>query len=454
MKKRIPAGLLSQLSRFVDAKTALHVPADRWRYLEDKVVSAALESGFNDEKAYIKWLVSTPLTDEQMGILASHITNTETYFWREPKVFEAFEQHILPDLVRHRENGEKLLRIWSAGCSSGEEPYSVAIALRRALPAPEDWSVTILATDINTQKMQKAMAGIYTKGAFRNAPPWLMEKYFIPREKGRLEIRPEIRKMVKFAYLNLAEEVYPSKLNDTNAMDIIFCRNVLMYFTQERAIKIGHRLGRALRNGGWMVVSSTELSSQLIPQVSTVQFPGAMAYRKESSGFTTSEETFPERLQFENAPVLPPRNSDSVAAKERNGRIPQSISQVVRMLANKGNLTDALALCDRAIADDLLNPGLHYLGAIILLELSREGDADAFLKRALHLDPDFVMAHFTLGNLALRRGDRIMARKCFDSVLELLGTYRQDALLPDCEGLTAGRFREMVNTTIQAGALI
>ncbi len=157
-------------------------------------------------------------------------------------MFEALEDRILPELIRSRSVGNRRLRIWSAGCATGEEPYSIAIALRRALPVPEDWRITILATDINPHILRKASAGVYGEWSFRNAPPWLKGTWFRPKKDGKLEILPEIRKMVSFAYLNLAEDIFPSPVNNTNAMDLIFCRNVLMYFAAERAQEIGESL--------------------------------------------------------------------------------------------------------------------------------------------------------------------------------------------------------------------
>src|SRR5665648_364833 len=135
MKDSLPDNRLSQLSEFVATRMGLHFPRERWRDLERQTNSTAKEFGFADAEVFIQWLVSSPLTQEQVEMLASHLTISETYFWREPQVFEALRDQILPELIRSREKGDKRLRIWSAGCSTGEEPYSIAIALRQALPA-------------------------------------------------------------------------------------------------------------------------------------------------------------------------------------------------------------------------------------------------------------------------------------------------------------------------------
>jgi chemotaxis protein methyltransferase CheR len=126
---------------------------------------------------------------------------------------------------------------------------------------------------------------------------------------------------------------------------------------------------------------------------------------------------------------------------------------IVRDLANQGRLAEAWAACEDAIDADKLNPGLQYLGATILQELNRESEAMAALKRALYLDPNFLLAHFALGNLARRRGNAAAAKKYFKNVLALLEDYQADDILPEAEGLTAGRLREIIRATLQTGIL-
>jgi chemotaxis protein methyltransferase CheR len=466
MKQTLPDSVLSQLSQFVAAKTALHFAPERWGDLEHKVSSAAKEFGFTGKEEFIQWIVSSPLTTGQLDILASHLTIHETYFWREPQVFDALVAQVLPALVRSRENNSRRIRIWSAGCATGEEPYSIAIALCRAIPALKDWHITILATDINTRILNKAMAGVYSQWSFRNAPPWLIEGYFHCKKDGVLEILPEIRKMVTFAYLNLAEDIYPSPLNNTNAMDIIFCRNVLMYFASERAKQVGQGLYRSLVEGGWLMVGASELSQFLFSQFTSVQFPGAMMYRKE-----TQRSPLPDVLPYEVPPpfqktTAQPQAEFSAAvleqaAQETDLEIPEKIEEealpskayLIRALADQGKLNEALALCEEALASDKLNPGLHFLRAIILQELNRIDEAGISLKRTLYLDQNFLLAHFALGNLELRQGNGRAAKKYFENVLTLLEENRPDDILPESEGLTAGRFREIILATMETGAL-
>lgn len=474
MKDNLPDDQLSQMSEFVAARMGLHFPRERWRDLERQTKLAAQEFGFVDVDAFLQRLVSAPLTREQMDVLASHLTNSETYFWREPQVFEALRDQILPELIRSREKGDKRLRIWSAGCATGEEPYSIAIALRQALPVLRDWHITLLATDINHRILKRAEAGVYGAWSFRNAPPGLKEKNFRPTEAGKFKILPEIREMVTFSYLNLAEDIYPSPMNNTNAMDLIFCRNVLMYFEPERARQVGQNLYHSLVPGGWLMVSASELSQQLFPRFASVQFPGAIVYRKDTDK-SRPLATFPlQPPPPQRNPVQPPLETAAVPGRvapppqprpyertrpaeavetARKEASPPDAALAVRALANQGKLGEALAACEGAISADKLDPGLHYLCATILQEQNRGDEAIAAFNRALYLAPDFVLAHFALGNLARRQGNAAAARKHFKNALALLSAYGPEDSLPEGEGLTAGRLEEIIRATLQTGAL-
>ena len=282
MTHAIPYGLLDQLSALIAAQLGLHFPRPRWPILERGIRMAARELNFPDIAACIQWMLSSPLTQQQVAMLASHLTIGETYFFREPGVFAMLEEEILPALMQARRQHARRLRVWSAGCATGEEPYSIAISISKVIPEVQDWHVTLLATDINPRFRQMASEGVYREWSFRITPPWIKARYFSRQPSGRLAILPAIQRMVTFAYLNLADEVYPSLLTNTTAMDVIFCRNVLMYLAPEQAKKVVHKLYHALADGGWLVVSPSETSQALFAAFQTVNMPGAILYRKHA----------------------------------------------------------------------------------------------------------------------------------------------------------------------------
>lgn len=480
MNDRLSDTLLSELSGFLTTEMGLHFPPDRWRDLERGLRSAAAEFRFPDVETCARRLMSSTLTRAQIEVLASHLTVGETYFFRDEQAFEVFERQALPDLMQRRRGGDRRLRIWSAGCCSGEEPYSIAIALRRALGGAER-DVTILGSDINPRFLLKASRGIYRAWSFRNTPDGLREAYFKDLGDGRWELLPEIRRMVRFRHLNLAADVYPSPFDEAGAMDVIFCRNVLIYFSPEQVAGVLHKLHRCLREGGLLVVSPTEAPLVRSSRFEPLNGFGTPFYRK--TGASAPAVTVPvpawQPLSLLPAPSPPaplpdvvastplpvPPDPDvreaphiaSVEATEAPDATPaaplhepQEMMRRARAEANQGHLAEALLWCDRLVSNDKLNPAAHYLRATILQERGQAEEATATFQRVLYLDPEFVLAHFALGNLARARKQLRTAHRHFANALALLRRRPPDEILPESDGLTAGRLSEIVTALTAA----
>lgn len=486
---------LSQISELIAKRMGLHFQANRWRDLERGICSAAREFGFKDAESCIRWLLKSPLSKNQIEILASYLTIGETYFFRDKESFEVLESHILPELICSRQGNEKRIRIWSAACATGEEPYSIAILMSKMIPDIKDWNITILSTDINPRFLQKATEGVYTKWSFRNTPPWVKERYFKITKNGRFEILPSIKKMVTFSYQNLGEDSYPSLLTNTNAMDIIFCRNVLMYFSQNFSSQVIQKLYRSLVEKGWLIVSPCETSHILFSQFATLNFNNSIFYRKTTTNNKLQDasckmhEIIPLAQDYEFIPepaqgIIPPESEIAEEIEEarsedpqqqesylealelyrkghytetikqvaellsKNGRSSMAMGLLVRAFANQGRLSEASELCNKAIDADKLNPSLHYLLATILQEQGALDEAIKSLKRALYIDPDFVLAHFTLGNLIKQQGRLKESRKHFDNALTLLQSHSNEDILLESEGITAGRLKEIIRLSI------
>jgi chemotaxis protein methyltransferase CheR len=421
----------AQLGHLVGQRMGLHFPAGRHADLERGVAQAARELGLPAPGALVRQLLTGRLDTPRQQLLARHLTIGETYFFRDPQVLDAMSRQVLPDLIRQRRGGDQRLRLWSAGCATGEEAYSLAILLHRLLPDLADWRVTITATDINPGALETAAAGAYGDWSFRNAPAGLKQTYFERRADGKHVIAAYLRKLVNFRYLNLAQDVYPSPETDTSAMDVVFCRNVLMYFTPSQAQGVVARLRHALVGGGWLAVSPSETSQERFSPFTTVNFPGAVLYRKDA---TPAAIAAPPA-----APALsdPPLAAPSRRAPPRPER--PDPARLARALANEGKHAQALAWCDHWILADKLAPAAHYLRAVVLIELGRHDAAREALRRAIFLDPGFVLAHFALGNLACRDGCSAEAARHFANVQRGLAACQPDDLLPQGDGLSAGR---------------
>jgi len=483
MKNKSTYSLFSELCKVIAIHLGLHFPEERWNMLSRNLILAAGEFGFEHQDEFIPWLISTNLNKKQLEILAKYLTISETFFWREQHVFSAITDSVIPELIASKRNREKSIRIWSAGCSSGEEPYSLAIAIHKTIPNIKDWKITILATDINPKSLSKAVTGIYTKWSFRNCPSWLRYNYFHDLGEGNYKIIPEIRDMVTFANLNLTEDIFPSQIN-TNAMDIIFCRNVLMYFTEEWVNKISENFFHSLNEDGWFVVSSCELSSNVFPNFIPVNYPGAILYHKRHKDLLTSIKPYSHVLvpdnnfnlttnqSFFEEPVLNSTINDSdtsvyptipVKVPENDFTvIPIAESEVIqdkvpvtiyvseiRLLANKGCLQEALNLCNEGIAGDKLSIGLYSLRASILQELNKHCEAIASLKQAIYLDPNFIIGHFALGNLFIREGKTKNAKMHFKNVINLIGAFVDEDIIPESDGLSVKYIKDIIMANME-----
>ena len=449
--------------------------------------------GYDNEETFARHVMSTALSKRQTEMLAACLTVGETYFFREKNVLDAFEYLVLSEWIRTRRGADRRLRIWSAGCASGEEPYTIAMMLKMLLPDLKDWNISLLATDINPHFLEKAMKGVFTSWSFRDVPERINRQFFIKREAG-FEILPEIKEMVTFSYLNLMKDDYPSLLNNTNAMDVIFCRNVLMYFSSENIKTVVQKFHRCLTEGALLVVSQTELNDEYFKGFGKATHEGAMLFRKSDIRAETkaympeittrtavplytqgmeeikaaviekNTERARKPAKKETAPVVPAEDLYENASKafelgdygrteeilrklmEGSQGNAKALSLLARVCANQGRLDDALRHIEEAIKADNMKPGCHYLHSAILKEKGLKQEAMASLKKAVYLDADFALAYFAMGNLALGSRNRVEAERHFNNALLLLRKHGSDDILPESEGLTAGRLIDLIES--------
>jgi chemotaxis protein methyltransferase CheR len=393
----------------------------------------------------------------ELETLACHLTVGETYFFREKRSFDILAEQIFPALAQARRKGRRQLRIWSAACCTGEEPYSIAITLLHSLPNWQEWDITILASDINSRFLRKAAAGIFGQWSFRNAPAWL-KQYFHPLPNGQFQIQPRIKQMVQFTRLNLVEDVYPSLTNNTHTMDVIFCRNVLMYFTPLQARKVIQKLFSAQANRGWLIVGPSELLQSSCEPYTARNFQGVILFQKGGKPTPTTTTHIPFAIESSppvdcQAPIVLREQpvAPAVLSKEplSGSPSPAELRRAAHSLAGEGKLSEALDCCDRWIAADRLDPLGHYLRANILQEQGASDDAVDSLRKALYLDPNCVLAHFAMGNIARNRGDAEQASKHLGNARKLLHRYRPDELVWESEGVTAARFIQIVDSLLE-----
>jgi chemotaxis protein methyltransferase CheR len=447
MTAQLPDALLETLSARVASQTGLHFPRERWRDLSSSMEAAALEHGQRDVAGYVRELLASPLGRAQIDTLARHLTVGETYFFREQQSFEALEQRVLPELIARRSLADKKMRIWSAGCCTGEEPYSIAILLDRLLPDPSEWRITILGTDINPRFLETASAGSFGEWSFRSIPAGIRDGYFSAMPGGRMQITGRVHGMVTFSVLNLAEDTYPSLVNNTTGMDLVVCRNVLMYFTRPKVVRAVDNFFRALLPEGWLLVAPCEASHALFQSFRTVEFPGATFFRKPAECLERQPFAEDNGGHQDPAPALPLRALSSPAPDPRQA-FP---ADQARALANQGRLAEADQVCRRAISADPLDASYRFLHAMVAQERGMLDDAVQSLTRALYLDKDFVMAHFALAGVGKRLGRTTLSLRHYRIALGLLEALDPALPLLDSDGLSAERLAQLIRSALGEG---
>ena len=214
--------------------------------------------------------------EEEIVVLVDNLTTNETYFFRESAQLKAFSDEILPEL-RGRNLGKKSLRIWSAGCSTGEEPYTIAILLLESGNWWRDWQVEIMGSDINQRVLHTARKGMYKKGSHRATPPGMLQKYFIEEGKGDYRIIDAVRQLVSFSYVNLLDPYKTSLIRD---LDIIFCRNVIIYFDRNAKKKVIETFYDKLREGGYLLLGHSESLINISTAFTLRTLQNDMVYQK------------------------------------------------------------------------------------------------------------------------------------------------------------------------------
>ncbi|HYR26979.1 MAG TPA: protein-glutamate O-methyltransferase CheR [Thermoanaerobaculia bacterium] len=248
---------------------------DSSKYLLQKRLSPrARELNFDSFQKYFYFLQYDPRSDQEFDQIFDLVTTNETYFFREPAQLQAFIEEIVPDLLSRK--SVKKIRIWSAGCSSGEEPYSLAMLLSES-----GWydhaAFEIFASDINQQVLAKARRGQYRESAFRATTPLLREKYFLRDGDGAWKVRDEIRNRISFGRLNLYDEARVSLLGH---LDVVFCRNVIIYFDDASKKVVVTNFYNRLIEGGYLLLGHSESLISLSTQFKLRHLKNDMVYQK------------------------------------------------------------------------------------------------------------------------------------------------------------------------------
>ena len=248
---------------------------DGSRYLIEKRLSRRVKNHhLNDFRDYYRFIRYDKNTELELSAIMDILTVNETYFFREQNQLKAFSEEILEEL-KVTNKGGRTLRIWSAGCSTGEEPYTISMLINEKSYF-NGWDIEICGSDINQRVLQTARKGVYKKNAFRTTEPYYIHKYFT-EEDGSFQINDSVKRHVNFSYLNLLD---PFKTRFLGNMDVIFCRNVLIYFDNASRKRVIENFYNRLVDGGYLLLGHAESLINISTAFNLKHLKNDMVYQK------------------------------------------------------------------------------------------------------------------------------------------------------------------------------
>ncbi|MGC8603801.1 MAG: CheR family methyltransferase [Desulfomonilaceae bacterium] len=502
----------SELLKFCDFirdEVGLDFPPKKWGLLKRSLSYGAASQGFKSVTEFVRWITQGLNSEKRVDILVRLLAIGETFFFRDQKTFEGIDKVIIPEIISSKSDSIKTFRIWSAGCSTGEETYSIAILLKRSLLASLNWQIEILGTDINRESLKKAKLGFYKEWSFRGAPTWLKDGYF-SKVAGGYELNSTIKAMVQFHPLNLASFDYSKVLQDFGPVDLMLCRNTMMYFAEGTRKRIIENALLWMNNGGWIILSPTEMPHVVHHRLRLVTLPGAIFFRLNSGrsetgqeiedssslsfkGFRTSSQKIGPlkniKLQNENSfstlrslpasrlakaqvhendLVIKQKSFNAFCALKRSDYnetlsilgdillnnetesllIGNCYYLQARAYANLGLLEQAHGAIENATKIDKLNVAYHYISSCILLARGMIEEASARLEKVLFLDPDHIMANVTQATIQIKLNNKQLALRHIRNALRSIDSLEPNEIVPDSDGATVTHIREMINSAL------
>ena len=427
--------------------TGLAYYSDKNEALTDRIARRLRHLGLSDCAAYLALLRDRERGEAELDAVIQELTIGETFFFRHREMFDALRDQVIPELIERNRDGRRL-RIWSAGCATGAEPYSIAILLRHDLaPQLVGWDITIVGTDINRAFLARAREGRFEEWAFRTNPEDLKHTCFVRADKSWI-ITPPFKEGVSFQYHNLVRHPYPSLVNNLFAFDLILCRNVAIYFSHDIVRKIVDQFHRCLVDNGWLLVGAAEPNTQLFHSFRQVSAPGAVLYQK------SAEPNVAKTWRAGGiSPLLPPQQGADVPPSPSTPSYPSSSGfqpgpateslDDIRSLADRGEWEKAERSLARLLAKDRLNPHAYFLSALLKEQAGKHQDAQEALRKVLYLDRHFVLAHYYLGLLLQKMGETAGAARSFRNALTILEPMDDEHAFAEAEGANVADLKKL-----------
>jgi chemotaxis protein methyltransferase CheR len=470
--------LLHRFTQLIALHTGLQMRAEEADKLRHTIrARMAAQQLINPEAYYQLLSIDSAASRHEWEELVLPLTIGESYFFRDSGQFSLLRQKIIPELIE-RNRGTRSLRIWSAGCSTGEEPYSLAILMDELLPSRRDWNIVILGTDVNKRAIADARRGLYRQHSLRTLDQAQRMRYF-HQHRDHWELEERFRAMVSFHPINLLKDPFPDVAVNLAEIDLILCRNVFIYFERTAVARVLTKFTNTLKVGGYLVTGHAELHDQKCPGLALKSFAESMIYRRHDA-LSRASETRTLEGHSGGAPSITPRpvpqglsskpvsvsqslTSASPPAKVFRTATPHSgdeaskaqptsaadLYKQARGYADVGHYEAAIRACQLALERDALAEKPYYLLAQIAELQGNIRAAKDFLKKILYIAPAAVAAHLELGALYSKEQDLPRAWKMLNLALQLLKTSPPDAMIEPFVDLPASQLVPEVQRRIE-----
>jgi chemotaxis protein methyltransferase CheR len=418
-----------RLKRFIIEATGLEYYASRDSLLAERVSGRLRALNMKGCAEYLECLYA-PNGATELQILIAELTVGETYFFRHSAQFDSLRERIIPALIRANASTRRL-RIWSAGCASGAEVYSLSIMLHLEFGHQlSGWEVTLLGTDINARTLGRAQTGHFTAWELRGRPERTRESCFT-RQHEWFVLMPTYCKTVRFFVHNLATQRFPSLLDGICEFDLILCRNVLIYFGQDLVDRLADQFFESLRPGGYLMLGATESALEVFRGKGKLVDPVASIFQSVDSSSTSGSQA--PHGSGELGPWTPPE----IPAELSSGEWQDPLVRLA-VLIREGRWSEAQQAYPELQPTYRLNPYVYIYGALIAFNY--EGDREKsgeYLRQAIYLDRNQAVAHYLRGHLQLAARDDRGARKSFKTVIRLASDFEEDHKFLEYSWVTA-----------------
>lgn len=505
-----------KLRELISKEIGFRIRQQDIHYFKQKIVSRIQELKLENVKEYYtllgelanikdyNLLPKQALAEKEWKKLANVITNGESFFFRDRGQFDLLANQILPEIIASKREAKRkgdfsflTLKVWSAGCSSGEEVYSLAMLISELIPDLEQWHIVILGTDINQDFLNLARQGIYKQWSFRLTEPILKKKYFIAG-KDCWQVKPHLKSMISFYQDNLVEVANISHHNYD--LDLVLCRNVFIYFDTDSIVKAVTKIAKTLRPGGYFVSGHAELQSIQLKNFKVISFPESVVYQylannQEVQALLTKanvednalsvvevlkendvvasidfQQDYDNQILFEQEnnplpikPITETKQNTAIVAnnftqlqlkeienlfnQEQYSDVIQQAEELIKnqselkeayyliaqAYANQNKLKEAKQNCDRALSIDSIYIKPLYLLAQITETENDYRRAKELLKKIIYIEPFFINAYLDLGAIYRQENNLVRSQKMYQTAYNLLQTSAENIKIGDQE---------------------